>query len=360
MATDTIVHAPAAGTTQAGNGTRELTLPRASDGKITMQLTTTHNWVELVYKAFGQTLPTGAKELALLGVREAVLSNKGAKLDPTSKGAAEGNAAEADYGKIARVESMATRTTWDDLLFAVWTDNDKEDSQQVDVYQCSIDPVTRGQGADATPYLLEGKLYKGYPSSHSEVKGNVALHLYTSSVGHIVLAREPTNKIRTFKTLANADTPRSSLGGSFARGQFVRDEDNDTIHVHFARKALNTSIGCTILAHMIDTDRYKKFMATFNAAPNKKQIPYLVVSSEYVRLYDDWVKMVDGKPNETPGPETVIMKDQLRSPKGMTGRYLPSIMTTEFANAIVDEAAKTKQGAVMNTSLERALFTVAG
>ena len=37
---------------------------------ISTKLTTVHNWVELVYKAFGQTLPTRAKELALLGVRE--------------------------------------------------------------------------------------------------------------------------------------------------------------------------------------------------------------------------------------------------------------------------------------------------
>jgi len=325
--------------------------------QVSVKLTTVHNWVELVYKAFGQTLPTGAKELALLGVREALLSNTGAKLDPTSNNANEGAADTADYSKTSRVPEMSTRTTWDDLLFAVWTESENEDNQGTDVYQCAIDPQKKLSEADGVPYLLEGKLYKGYPGKHSEETGNVALHLYTSAKEQIVIAREAKSKIRTFKELENADTIRSSKGGQFPRGEFVRDEHNDTIHIHFARGALNTSVGCTILAHMITTTRYKHFMSTFNAAPNKKQIPYLVVSSEYVQLYDDWVKLVDGS-SGTPGPETVIMKDQLRSPKGMAGRYLPSIMTTEFANAVIDEAARSNDKAIMRTSLERALFTV--
>ncbi len=149
----------------------------------------------------------------------------------------------------------------------------------------------------------------------------VALHLYTSSKQHIVISRQATND-NTFKELANADTPRNTKGGSFARGEFVRDENNDTVHIHMATFDHNTSQGCTILAHQITTARYTHFKDTFNAAPNKQKIPYLVVSSEYVRLYDDWVKQVDGS-SGTPGPETVILKDQLRSPKGMTGKYLP-------------------------------------
>ncbi len=321
--------------------------------KVSTKLTTVHNWVELVYKAFGQTLPTGAKELALLGVREASLTNKGAKLDaPVNNNANEGDAATADYSKVSRVSKQSENARhWDDLLFAVWTDSEKEDSQGVDVYQCAIDPREHAKDADATPYVLEGKLYKGYPSYHGAVKGSVALHLYTSSTGHIVIARQATND-NTFKELANGDTPRNTAGGSFARGEFVRDENNDTVHIHFATFDHNTSQGCTILAHQFPTARYTHFKDTFNAAPNKQKIPYLVVSSEYVRLYDDWVKQVDGS-SGTPGPETVIVKDQLRSPKGMTGKYLPSIMTTEFANAVIDSGK-----AVMRTSLEKALFTV--
>jgi hypothetical protein len=75
--------------------------------KVSIKLTTVHNWVELVYKAFGQSLPTGAKALALLGVREALLSNKGAKLDPTSNSANEGAADTADYSKTSRVPEMS-------------------------------------------------------------------------------------------------------------------------------------------------------------------------------------------------------------------------------------------------------------
>ncbi len=99
--------------------------------KVSTKLTTVHNWVELVYKAFGQTLPTGAKELALLGVREASLTNKGAKLDaPVNKSANEGDAATADYSKVSRVAKQSENARhWDDLLFAAWTDSEKEDSQ---------------------------------------------------------------------------------------------------------------------------------------------------------------------------------------------------------------------------------------
>ena len=311
-----------------------------------VSLTTVHNWVELVYKAFGQTLPTGAKELALLGVREVVLSGRG---DGRETAAAEGT---ADFSKVQRV-STRSLSEWDDLLFAVWTDSEQEDSQGVDVYQCAIDPKTFGQGADSTPYVLEGILYRGYPGSHSEVKGEVALHVYKNSPGNIRIARLATDS-SVFKTLADADTPKRNVEGNFARREFVRDEQNDSIHIHFARKTYNTSLGCTILIHEFDTARYKHFIETFTKAPDnqKKKIPYLVVSSEYVRLYDDWVKQVDGI-SGTPGPETVIIRDQLRSPKGMTGKYLPSIMTTDFANAVIDTG-----NAVMRTSLEKALFTV--
>jgi len=104
------------------------------------------------------------------------------------------------------------------------------------------------------------------------------------------------------------------------------------------------------------------------AAANKQRIPYLVVSSEYVRSYGEWVKEVDKTPGQTPAPKTVIMADQLRSPQGVTGRYLPSIMTTEFANAVMAEAERisplaagppTKKSALLRQSIERALFTCA-
>lgn len=328
--------------------------------KVSTKLTTVHNWVELVYKAFGPTLPTGVKELALLGVREASIEGRKSNSD-AFKDYNEGDAAKADYSKGSRKNPKdpdkpltQKSSNWNDLLFAVWTDSEKEDSQGVDVYQCAIDPQGADSKAGGTPYLLEGKLYKGYPSYHGPVKGEVALHLYTSSTSHIVVARHATG-YNVFKQLADANTVTKSNNETFRRGEFVREETaNDSIHVHFATHHGNSSIGCTILTHAVTSERYKHFIDTFKAATNKKKIPYLVVSSQYVRLYDDWVKQVDSS-SGTPGPETVILKDQLRSPKGMAGRYLPSIMTTDFANAVIDQGQ-----AVMLTSLEKALFTVPG
>ena len=333
-------------------------------------MTTVHNWVELVYKAFGQELPTAAKEVAILGVREASIGGKGKAAKTTGVDledkAAAGKTEEVDFSKGTRTGTMKdAATAWDDLLFVVWTGDDAAKTQHVDVYQCTIDPG-KGESAFGTPYLLEGKPYKGYPGSHIAKKypGNdIALHLYHSAKAKILLAREATNKVRIFKTLDSTKT---------RGGEFVIEEDNDTIHMHFGSSTSATvggwSVGCTVLKHKLSSDRYIHFKKTFNAAPNKQKIPYLVVSSEYVRSYGEWVKEVDKAPLQTPEPKTVIMKDQLRSPTGVEGRYLPSIMSTEFANAVMAEAERisplsagppTKKSAVLRISLERALFTVA-
>lgn len=366
------VHNPAGNNTPPGQGSTEVTVPRPTSDTVNVQLTTVHNWVELVFQAFGQTLPTAAKQVAILGVREAsIAANAGtprrASATDIENLAGSGTTDQVDFTQGTRTAEMSTATVWDDLLFVVYTDDDAAHTQHVDVYQASIDPGRADSAAVKLPFLLEGKLYKGYPGPHiaSRYPGNnTALHIYTSSKGNIVLAREATKTMRIFKELASAETDN---------GKFVREEANDTIHMHFSASNLERvggwSTGCTILKHAYGSDRYNHFKNTFNAAPNKQEIPYLVVSSQYVRSYGEWVKEVDKTPGACPGPGTTIMRDKLVSPTGITGRYLPSIMTKEFADAVLAEAERLHPAALvgpprnakpmnLRASIEKALFTV--
>lgn len=350
-----VVHAPAPNNTPPGRGTNEVTVPRAQSNNISVQLTTVHNWVELVYRAFNQQLPTAAREVAILGVREASIAGRGGSARTTGEAlenqAAQGNTNNVEFTRGTRTAEMSrAATAWDDLLFVAWTANDAARTQHVDVYQCTIDPG-QSESSLGTPYLLEGKLYHGYPGWHIPRRypgNNIALHLYTETKTKIVLAREATRRMRIFRTLDSTRT-RS--------GRFVAEEDNDTIHMHFGSPTSANvggwSVGCTVLRHRFQSPRYNHFKDTFNAAPNKQRIPYLVVSSEYVRSYGEWVREVDRSPGQTPAPRTVIMADQLRSPQGVTGRYLPSIMSTEFANACLAGSANVRQ------SVESSLFNCA-
>jgi uncharacterized Zn-binding protein involved in type VI secretion len=183
-----VVQAPApSGSSSGGASVR---LPKAA-GPTQVVLPTTHNWVELVYEAFGQHIPTGAGELALLGVRGASL----APAVPTAK-TPEGNLeAEAAAGDLTAVD-FTTRahvaTAYGDLLFCVWTDTSVHHTQHVDVFECTIDD-SPGQGTLHLPFLLEGKLFhaepgpfdKNYPGS------DVALHVFEGT-HEPVPPKEPT------------------------------------------------------------------------------------------------------------------------------------------------------------------------
>jgi len=363
-----VTHAPSPNYTPPGRGTSEINIPRAESDTVTVQLTTLHNWMELVYKAFGFKMPTGPRELALLGVREASIRGIGASADTKSveleAKAEEGDLDDVEFTRVERAAEVTrggpTETKWDDLLFAAWTDTDAAKTQHVDVYQCTIDSSLPANSA-GIPHVLEGKLYKCYPSFHrpTKYKGNdIALHIYSSKKGLCLLAREGTNSLRIFKTLASTNT---------ANGKFVREESNDTIHMHFGSSTSGTwgykkgsktqtwawSEGCTVLKHHKDSPRYQHFRGLFNGSSNKEEIPYVIASSEYLRSYGEWVKEVDKTPGATPEPKTVILKDQLRSPNGKPGKYLPSIFTTEFANTVL-----ARGDAVRKSSLELALFSV--
>lgn len=362
-----VTHAPSPNYTPPGRGTNEINIPRAESDTVSVQLTTLHNWMELVYQAFGFKMPTGPKQLALLGVREASIRGIGEseakKSAALEEKADDGDLDDVEFTRTERTAEVTkggpTETKWDDLIFAAWTDTDAAKTQHVDVYQCTIDASLPGNKL-GIPHLLEGKLYKGYPGFHqpSKYKGNdIALHIYSSKKGLVVLAREGTNTLRIFKTIASTNT---------SGGKFIREESNDTIHMHAGSDTSGTwgykkggkqtwawSEGCTVLRHKLASPRYQHFRSTFNAAPNKQEIPYIVVSSDYVRSYGEWVKEVDKNPGTVPGPKTVILEDQLRSPNGKPGKYLPSIFTTEFANAVL-----AKGDAVRRSALEQGLFTL--
>ncbi|EYF04073.1 LysM peptidoglycan-binding domain-containing protein [Chondromyces apiculatus] len=342
------VHAPAPSGTPGSES--QVTVARPSSATTRVQLTTVHNWVEMVFKAFNLTLPTEAKKVALLGVREAGLGG-------TEANAAAGKNTES---RSTRAAAMSTATTYNDLLYVVWTDDDAAKTQKVEVFECTIDP---GKTASAlgTPYLLEGKEYLCRPGHHIPKKypgTDIALHIYTGTYGKIKLAREATKAYRIFKDVASAKTT--------SNWKFVNTEDNSTIHMHFGGAGATVggwSVGCTVLHHQRTSDRYKRFQAIYRAAANKTKIPYLVVSSQYTRLYAEWVKEVDKTPGQPAEPKSVIIQSALKSPRGKEGQYLPSIMTEDFANAVLDLAASNSTNAAkaanLRTSLDAALFTVA-
>jgi len=369
-----VVHAPSPSGTPGAQS--QVTVVRPNTATARVQLTTVHNWVELVYKAFGHALPTGTNEVALLGVREATLGGRGS-LDDREESAAGGDTSKVTFKRETRAAEMKVATTWNDLLFVVWTDNDVKHTQHVEVYECTIDPG-KGTNPAGMPYLLEGKQYLCRPGSHLAGKypgSDIALHIYTDTYGDVLLAREVTKKYRIFKDIACAKTPPA--------WNFTRvEKGNSTIHMHFGSSSAlvgGWSEGCTVLHHHLfiknkagkrvedpNAKRYKRFKEIYNGASNKKKIPYLVVSSQYTRLYGEWVKELDGKPGETPAPKTVILEKELKAPRGMAGQYLPSIMTEDFANAVLDlstqlsgpkqAAADQAKGANLRASLTRSLF----
>ena len=57
--------------------------------------------------------------------------------------------------------------------------------------------------------------------------------------------------------------------------------------------------------------RYKRFMQVYGEAKNKKAIPYLIVSSEYVLSYAEWVTAVDASPGKIEKPGSVLRREGL-------------------------------------------------
>jgi uncharacterized Zn-binding protein involved in type VI secretion len=365
-----VVHAPAPPATPPAQHEVHLVRPMTSTADV--RLTTVHNWVETVYGAFGQVMPTGATELAILGVREASLSGKGT-VEDLEAAAGKGQTDKETTTRLARDDNFADDPGWNDLLFLAFTDSTPAKAQHVEVFECTIDAGALGKDATGVPILLEGRLYRGYPGDHipSRYPGDkVCLHLYTGTPGKMAMAREATRKYRTFEYVESAKVAATNW-------LFCSVEDNASFHMHFGAD-YNTvgrwSEGCTVLHHPYywrdengnnvanPKSRYARFVELINAAANKKQIPYLVVSSQYLRSYAEWALRIDKQPDEATKNESVILKDKLRTPPGMTGRYLPSFMQTAFARGVLELAAQKTTSAThaanLRASLELATFTL--
>ena len=169
------VKAPAPSSTPTGGAS--VHVPKAS-GPTTVVVPTTHNWVELVYEAFGQKLPTGKGELALLGVRGASLAPAAPKTK-TPESTLEAEAAAGDYNEVDDTADAHSAKAYGDLLFCVWTDTSVHHTQHVDVFECTIDD-SRGPGTLRLPFLLEGKLLHATPGpfDHAHPGSDVTLHVF--------------------------------------------------------------------------------------------------------------------------------------------------------------------------------------
>lgn len=368
-----VVHAPAPPATPPAQ--QQASIVKPTTPTATVKLTTVHNWVETVFAAFGQTMPTGATELAILGVRQASLSKPNAKstasMDDLEAAAGAGQTDKETTTRLTRDDNFADDPGWNDLLFVAYTDSTPAKTQHVEVFECTIDAGI-AENPNGVPITLEGKLYKLVPGGHGSYPGNdICLHIYTDKPESMAVAREYTKKYRTLIEIASAKIPNTQW--RFAGLEPGPGSEAPGIHMHFGwetGRVYNWSAGCTVLHHhyfihhTVDpkATRYAHFRSLYLAASNKKQIPYLVVSSQYIRSYAEWVKLIDQTPDEATKNESVIMKDKLREVPGQSGRYCPSFMETAFAKAVLDLAADKGTSAVhaanLKSSLEASTFTL--
>lgn len=174
-APDVVVHAPApSGTTTDNQPGVHLPSPT---GTTHVKLATVHNYVELIYRAFGHHMPTGPREVALLGIREASLraAVPGTHLtrDQLEKDAAAGDLEDVSFTREHRAPA------YNDLLICVWTDKNVHSKQHVDVFECSID-TSPGHGLLHLPFLVEGQVFHATPGPYNKKYPghNVALHVF--------------------------------------------------------------------------------------------------------------------------------------------------------------------------------------
>lgn len=340
-----------------------------------------YNWVELVYQAFGLEVPSDPKKVALLGVRESTFAGAaGADAEAMTKkekaagdavgetdaitGAQDLSAVTRDTDRFDRdkkgnlIETKAgSKVTFNDLLYMVWTNEGQALDQHVEVFRCTIDPGFNEDDTTGTPLLLEGYPYKAKPTNHKGTAG--ALQIYSGSAPTIRLAREATKSKNVFTNIQDAMVKGHGFNGD-QDWLFCTDEQNNSVHIHWSMDygdggmVRNWSTGCTVLAHAPGSARYKTdFRGRWEAAPNKDEIPYLVVSSKYVVLYDDWSAELRKNPGTKATIASVIKKEGiplLPAPKpagmipggaaivpaGLTppGARLPSIATAPFVEEV--------------------------
>jgi uncharacterized Zn-binding protein involved in type VI secretion len=329
----------------------QIPIPKATTPKAVLRMTTAYNWMELVYKAFKLTMPTGANEAAVLGVREGVING------------GQRTTRDDDFETYADRQAKGEKgdggheTAYDDLVFLAIAPKDPAIMQRVEAFECSIDPGEIQSSTTAgMPLLLEGgkdgaPVYKGYPGTHH----GPCLHLYSGDTGHLKVTRihyeavtaankkNPPANHRTFEVIGDADVNLPAAQSHL----FYRNETDPGILIHssWTQKYTNAmgvkwSTGCTVIRHSYDhggadAERYAAFGDTATKASNSSKVPYLIVSSKYVKSYAEWVKEVDKAPDQVPKPSSVLRKDGLETPtNGEKGKYLPSFVSKAFADAV--------------------------
>ncbi len=338
-----------------------------------------YNWVELVYKAFGMEIPSDAKKVALLGVREATFAD-GAGLDAarliereklaaSTVGETRTTTATQNLQAVARGENRFkcdekrftcdekgnpkkdwsnSTVRFDDMLYMVWTNEGQAIDQHVQVFRCSIDPGANESDLETTgtPLLLEGYPYKLRPTNHyATVEGarvllDGALQIYSGTSPNIRVARDATKSKNVFTNISDAMLKGHRYNNN-ADWMFCSDEANPSIHMHWTLDygadgmVQNWSTGCTVLAHSRASERYATdFRKPWEAAPNKNAIPYLVVSSKYLVMYDDWQAELRKSPGTKATVASVIKKEGIPlMSAGVLGR-LPSIATDGFVKDV--------------------------
>jgi hypothetical protein len=312
--------------------------------------------VEAVYKAFKVPFPTGVRQMATLGVREASMLRSGqsaAEINETEelaakgKTAAEGGSGTATQARVKRTYRVGlAETIYDDTLYVVWTESKVNKDQRVEVFQCTIDPQTTSPSGQ--PYLLEGREYelmpywhrtetKSYPNPHGG-GSNQAFKVKnkgTRDTGKITLVR--THLKRFVKSRADLRHPDN----------IVHTRTGSSINMHFGSSSQyvrGASQGCTVLRHSLASGRYGHFVKTI-VHRAKSPRPYLVVSSQYIRLYHEWVAYCDGDKKKAQDPRSVLKLDKLAQRK-IGNAYVPTVIDVDFAKSNPD-------------FVRRALFTVA-
>lgn len=326
-----------AGTAEGSGEPVTIPIPRPRPERLDVRTVTAFNWMEAVYAAFGYEFPSEANQAGFLGVREAEGES--------------GNEGGEDFTRTERPDDSHKNASniWDvdDMLFLGKVGPEGAETEQtVEGFDVTIDPHVN-QNADGWPYLLEGKLYKTQPKTDTSKKEG--LLVYSGSAGSILLAREATSDHRTFEDLASA-----RVDG----GNFVRVESNYTILIHGSSPGNGyvESAGCTILSSKRPKAvggtagaRWRRLKSLADSAANRREIPYLVVSSDYILSYSEWREKVLATTGKVP-KDLVLRKEQLRAAPNLPGSYLPSIMTEQFAKDVWNE------GGLYRISYGRSVF----
>jgi hypothetical protein len=330
----------------ASNGTSKepaiTTIPRPRGEKVRITQFTVHNWVEAVYKAFKVPFPTGVRQMATLGVREASMQrprqgkddiDRSERLAEQGKTSAEGGNGTARQARVKRIKSVAkARTIWDDTLYVAWTASRVNKEQRVEVFQCTIDPDTDSRPY-GQPYLLEGREYGLWPKFHQGKKpyGDLfnAYRINDPGKSRITLLR--TERLRFIASKGDLTNSKRVLSITAQSG----------INMHWGghvERVKKFSQGCTVLRHPVHSHRYKNDFARDIIRKSKPPRPYLVVASQYVRLYHEWVAYCDGDKKKAQDPRSVLKLDELAK-RELNGKYIPTIIDVKFAKANPDFVA---------------------